>query len=74
MKKNRITDVSALRKLMIDRGYKTIGELAKDSDISRNTLGKLLGGQIQPSADIMSKLVNILSISPQEAGSIFFNF
>lgn len=67
------TDKDAIRKIMIDKGIRTVSELSKLSGINRNTLGKVLNGEIQPSADVMYKLVSCLDISPEEAGNIFFS-
>jgi len=68
-----VTDNNALRKIMIDKGIKTVTKLAEMSGVNRNTLGKVLNGEIQPSADFMYKLVACLEISPEVAGNIFFN-
>lgn len=67
-------DYVAIKKIMIDKGIKTISELAAKSKINRNTLGKVLNGELQPSADVMYKLVSCLEISPIDAGVIFFNY
>ena len=69
---NRRADTVAIRKLMVEKGYKTIKQLSEDADISRVTLGKILDGKVQPSAEVMSKLVDTLRIPPSEAGQIFF--
>lgn len=66
------TDTVALKKLMIDNGFDRITDLAKASKIDRTTLGKVLSGKIQPTTDVMYKLVATLCISPNQAGSIFF--
>lgn len=67
------TDVKALKKIMIEKGINTIGELSEMTNISRNTLGKVLSGKLQPSADTMFKLVSVLNIPSDHAGVIFFN-
>lgn len=67
------TDVIMLKKLMVENHFDSIGSLAKASGIHRNTLGKVLSGAIQPSADVMTKLVQALNISPEIAGTIFFS-
>ena len=67
------TDIVALRKLMIDKGYIKTIDLARASGIDRTTLGKILKGTAQPSSDVMYKLVAALEIPPQAAGDIFFN-
>lgn len=69
---SRQTDVLALRKIMIDRGFLTVSGLSEVANINRNTLGKVLTGKIQPSADVMDKLIEVLKIDPKDAGEIFF--
>lgn len=69
---NRVTDVNAIKKAMIDKGFKTICSLAKASGVNRSTLGKILEGKEQPSSDVMFKLADTLDFSPHEAGAIFF--
>lgn len=68
----RQTNVIVLRKIMIDRGFKTISSLSEKANINRNTLGKVLNGECQPSADVMDKLIYALNIEPKDAGEIFF--
>lgn len=68
---NYTVDTIALRKLMIEQGYMTISSLSKASDVSRNTLSKVLDGSIRPSADVMSKLAVALTMSPEVAGRVF---
>ncbi len=70
---HRKTDIIALKKLMIDKGFNSITDLSTASGIDRTTLGKVLKGKTQPSADVMFKLVEILEIPTSEAGKIFFN-
>ena len=68
----RKTDVIALRKIMIDKGFRTVTGLSEAANVNRNTLGKILNGECQPSADVMNKLIKTLGIDPKEAGGIFF--
>lgn len=68
----RKTDVIALRKLMAENGINTVISLSESSGIDRNTLGKTLNGERQPSAEAMEKLIQALGIEPKEAGEIFF--
>ena len=70
--KRRTTDTIAIRKLMAERGFNTIASLATQSGINRVTLGKVLDGRIQPSSDVMFKLVETLNIPAEQAGLIFF--
>lgn len=68
----RTTNKNAIKKAMIDNGIKSVTELSTVSGVNRNTLGKILNGDAQPSSAVMYKLVDCLKISPEEAGSIFF--
>lgn len=66
------TDVKELQKIMIDKGFRTITSLSIASGVHRNTLGKVLNGEMQPSTDVMFKLVATLELSELDAGRIFF--
>ena len=68
----RITDTTALLKAMAEKGFRTNTSLAIKAGINRTTLGQVLNGQIQPSSDVMYKLVTTLELSEIEAGRIFF--
>ena len=57
---------------MAENGFHTISALAYASKINRNTLGKVLEGAAQPSADIMYKLTIALKMTPEQAGTVFF--
>lgn len=67
------TDYIELRKIMAEKEIKTVKELAEKSGVNRNTLADVLNGKVQPSSDVMQKLVISLEINPEKAGSIFFN-
>ena len=67
------TDVIALKKKMIDRNISTLIALSEATGINRNTLSGVMNGKIQPSAEVMRKLVAVLEIPPEEAGKIFFS-
>lgn len=68
----RKTDVIALKKAIIEKGFKTNTSLADASGINRNTIGLVLNGEIQPSYDVMVKLIATLELSELDAGRIFF--
>lgn len=72
MKTNYTTDTIALKKIMIDKNIETILELSQITGINRNRLSKVLNGDLQPTADMMKKLVAALEIEPERAGKIFF--
>ena len=70
--RNCRTDTVALKKIMVENGIDTILELSERTGVHRNTLGKVLDGTIQPSSEVMDKLVSGLEIEPERAGKIFF--
>lgn len=70
--RRRTTDTIAIKKLMVEKGFNTINSLALESGVNRTTLGKILDGKIQPSSDVMFKLVDTLDIPAAQAGLIFF--
>lgn len=65
-------NTTELRKEMIGAGYTTILSFAMASGVSRATIGKILSGEIRPSADVMDKLADTLHLTPEKAGEIFF--
>lgn len=67
-----VVDTITLRKLMVEKGFNTISALAKEANISRNTLGKILDGSARPSADVMDKLSVALDMTPETSGRVFF--
>lgn len=67
------TDVIEIKKIMVEKGFDTIKSLSSKAGIDRNTLGKILSGEVQPSSEVMDKLVFTLKIPPNKAGMIFFN-
>jgi len=66
------TDTKAIKKIMVEKEIGTIAELSDKTGVNRNTISKILSGDIQPSADVMDKLVSVLEIKPETAGNIFF--
>lgn len=67
------TNTKALRMIMVDKGFNSIGNLAETAEISRITLGKVLSGKVQPSSVVIAKLIVALGIASEEIGRIFFN-
>lgn len=67
------TDYIEIKKIMVEKGIKTVKELSEKTGISRNTLSTVLSGKTQPSSDVMEKLVFFLEIPPETAGRIFFS-
>lgn len=74
MQDNRTTDIIALKKIMIDKQIDTIAQLSNLTNINRNTLSKILKGKQQPSSKDMYKIVEMLQITPEQAGKIFFSY
>ena len=68
----KAADVIALKRLMTEKGFRSVGLLADMSGIGRTALGKILDGKMQPSTDTMFKLMDALGIPESEAGQIFF--
>jgi len=66
------TDVISLKKQMIEKKISKITELSEASGVDRNTLSKVLNEEIQPSSNVMYKLVKALELTPEKAGKIFF--
>lgn len=66
------TDTIALKVLMAENQINTIIDFAERTGLSRETLGKVLKGQSQPSTDTMYKIVEALNLPPSKAGEIFF--
>ena len=70
---SRCTDTIAIKKLMVENGVEQVKVLAEITGVSRNTLGKVLKGKAQPSADVMERLIDALRIPHSQAGTIFFS-
>lgn len=68
------TDNYALQKLLIDKDIRTKTKFAEICNIDRNTAGKILNGQEQPSALAMYRIAEGLKLSPIQAGTIFFSY
>ena len=61
-----------LKKLMIEKGIETIGELAEKSGVGRDTVSGVVNGKIRPSTAVMEKIMVALDMKPIDAGVIFF--
>lgn len=66
-------DTIALKKKMVEQGLEKIVDLSRVSSVDRNTLSKVLNGNIKPSTIVIEKLMSALDISSDMAGEIFFN-
>ena len=67
------TDIVALKKIMVEKGYQNARELSLKSGINPSLLGKILKGKVQPSTYMMCKLVVALEIDYNIASNIFFS-
>lgn len=65
-------DVIELKKIMVTKGLDKIIDLANASNVDRNTLSKILSGEIKPSTTVIEKLMYALDIPSDKAGVIFF--
>ena len=68
---SRATNTIALKKIMVEKGLDKISDLSRATGINRNTLGNVLRGSTQPSADVIMRLVTTLDVPPTHAGEIF---
>lgn len=73
MKTTYSVDVVELKKIMVEKGLDKIIDLSKASGVDRNTLSKILNKEAKPSTAVIEKLMTALCVSPEKAGSIFFN-
>lgn len=72
MARNFKTNVIELKKLMVEHGLEKTTDLSEASGVDRNTLAKVLSGEIQPSSMVMDKLAYTLKMNSKTAGEIFF--
>lgn len=66
-------DVVELKKIMVEQNLEKIIDLSSVSTVDRNTLSKVLNGDIKPSTTVIEKLMSALNIPPSRAGVIFFS-
>ena len=65
-------DTIALRKIMLDKQINTISALSHRSGVGRDTLGRILNGEIVPSTKIMYQIAGALEMTANQAGECFF--
>lgn len=73
MQNHYCVDVIELKKIMVTKGLDKIVDLASASKVDRNTLSKILSGEMKPSTTVIEKLMCTLDIPSEKAGTIFFN-
>lgn len=66
-------DVVELKKIMVEKKLDKIIDLSAASKVDRNTLSKVINGDIKPSTTVIEKLMSTLGIPPERAGAIFFS-
>lgn len=72
MENHYYVDVIELKKIMVTKGLDKIVDLASASNVDRNTLSRVLSGEMKPSTTVIEKLMYALDIPPEKAGGIFF--
>ena len=60
-----------LKKIMVERGVGTIKELSELTGVNRNTISGVVKGKIQPSAEVMLRIIDALGIPASQAGEFF---
>lgn len=66
-------DIIELKKIMVEQNLDKIIDLSEASTVDRNTLSKIINGNVKPSTTVIEKLMSALHIPPEKAGLIFFN-
>ena len=66
-------DVVELKKIMVEQNLDKIVDLSAASTVDRNTLSKVISGDVKPSTTVIEKLMSALHIPPEKAGTIFFS-
>lgn len=66
-------DIIELKKTMVEQNLDKIIDLSNASTVDRNTLSKILNGNVKPSTTVIEKLMSALHIPPERAGKIFFS-
>ncbi|WP_330584984.1 helix-turn-helix domain-containing protein [Parablautia muri] len=66
-------DIVELKKIMVEQKLDKIVDLSAASTVDRNTLSRVINGDIKPSTTVIEKLMSTLHIPPERAGTIFFS-
>lgn len=66
-------DVVELKKIMVEQKLDKIIDLSIASAVDRNTLSKVINGDIKPSTAVIEKLMSALHIPSERIGEIFFS-
>lgn len=62
-----------LRKAMVGKGYNSVSQLAYNCEVSRNTLSGIVNGRIRPSSKTIEIIADVLELSSDDIGRIFFS-
>lgn len=66
-------NIVELKKIMVEQKLEKIIDLSAASTVDRNTLSKVINGEVKPSTTVIEKLMSALQIPPERAGAIFFS-
>lgn len=61
-----------LKKRMVECKLDLIRDLSKATGLSRPTVSNVVRGTTQPSTDVIDMFMQVLNLTPEEAGIIFF--
>ncbi len=65
-------DTIELQKRMLDKGLKTIKQMADATGLSRDTVSDIINSKVKPGAIAMYAFANVLDLEPEALGRIFF--
>lgn len=66
------TDVIELQKMMIEKGFRTIKDLADVAHVSRDTISHVITKEKNPSTKVIYALSEALGLDSEGVGRIFF--
>ena len=69
----REIDTKEFKKAMIDADCDTYGQLSDKTGINRMTLSDYASGAQNPSYDSIAKLADVMNLTYEQIGSIFFH-
>lgn len=62
-----------LRKAMVGKGYNSVLQFANNCEVSRNTMSGIVNGRIRPSSKTIEIIADVLELSSDDIGRIFFS-
>jgi plasmid maintenance system antidote protein VapI len=66
------TDVIELQKMMIEKGFRTIKDLADAAHVNRDTISHVIAREKNPSTRVIYALSEALGLDSEKVGKIFF--